>query len=130
MLPLYGKHFTQIPSLQPRLFLICNPICLIVKVLASFRFLFIRSSVASDPLIRSCPLYNAQSPCYMKILSQNCQPREPISCRVGSHEGLRAEFISALETPRPTLTLRVKSWGFPPTKLTNYFLHAHIKARK
>ncbi len=31
MLPLYGKHFTQIPSLQSRLFLICNPICLIVS---------------------------------------------------------------------------------------------------
>ena len=66
--PLYGKHFTQIPSLQSRLFLICNPICLIVKVLASFRFLFVRargtselSSVASDPLIRSHLLYNPRS---------------------------------------------------------------------
>ncbi len=86
MLPLYGKHFTQIPSLQSRLFLICNPICLIVKVLASFRFLFIRSSVASDPLIRSYPSYNVQSPCYMKIFYQNCQPMtDKLSRRLSSH---------------------------------------------
>ena len=69
----YGKHFTQLPSLQPRLFLSCNPICLIVKVLASFRFLFIRSSVASDPLIRSNVLYNDQKPCCIKIWGQNCK---------------------------------------------------------
>ena len=74
MLPLYGKHFTQPPSLQPRLFFGCNPIYLIVKVLASFRFLFIRSSVASDPLIRSFLSYNARTPCYIKILYQNCKP--------------------------------------------------------
>ena len=52
-IPLYGQHFTQPPSFQPKLFLDCNPLCLIVKVLASFSFLFIRSSVTSDPLIRS-----------------------------------------------------------------------------
>ena len=59
MIPSYGKHFTQLPSPRLELFLSCNPICLIFKVLASFRFLFIRSSVASDPLIRSNVLYNA-----------------------------------------------------------------------
>ena len=69
----YGKHFTRPPSLQPRLFLGCNPICLIVKVLASFRFLFIRSSVASDPLIRSRALYNNRKPCYIKIWFQICK---------------------------------------------------------
>ena len=69
----YGKHFTQPPSLQPRLFLGCNPICLIFKVLASFRFLFIRSSVASDPLIRSRALYNNRKPCYIKIWFQICK---------------------------------------------------------
>ncbi len=61
-IPLYGKHFTQPPSFQPKLFLDCNPLCLIVKVLASFRFLFVRSSVTSDPLIRSHLLYNPRSP--------------------------------------------------------------------
>ena len=70
MIPSYGKHFTQSPSLQPRLFLDCNPICLIFKVLASFRFLFIRSSVASDSLIRSNLLYNSPNPCYIKIMHQ------------------------------------------------------------
>ena len=54
MFPLYGKHFTRLPSSQLELFLSRNPICLIFKVLASFSFLFyFRSSVASDPLIRS-----------------------------------------------------------------------------
>lgn len=53
MYPSYGKHFTQTPNLQSRLFLVCNSLCLIFKVLASFSFLFIRSSVTSDPLIRS-----------------------------------------------------------------------------
>jgi hypothetical protein len=40
MYPLYGKHFTQTPSLQSRLFLVCNSLCLIFKVLTSIRFLF------------------------------------------------------------------------------------------
>ena len=58
MFPLYGKYFTQPPSLQLKLFLGCNPIRLIFKVLTSFRFLFIRSSVASDSLRRSNVLYD------------------------------------------------------------------------
>ena len=61
-IPLSGQHFTQPPSFQSKLFLDCNPPCLIVKVLASFSFLFIRSSVTSDPLIRSHLLYNLQRP--------------------------------------------------------------------
>ena len=73
MIPYYGKHFTQLPSIQPRLFLSCNHRCLIFKVLASFRFLFIRSSVASDPLIRSNLLYNTCKPCHIKIMCQDCK---------------------------------------------------------
>ncbi|AFZ35995.1 hypothetical protein Sta7437_2461 [Stanieria cyanosphaera PCC 7437] len=35
-----GKHFTQPPSLQSRLFLGCNPLCLIFKVLPVLGFCF------------------------------------------------------------------------------------------
>jgi hypothetical protein len=77
MYPFYGKHFTQTPSPQMELFLVCNSLCLIFKVLASFRFLFVRSSVASDPLIRSYVLYNPLNPCNIKIMYQNCKPINP-----------------------------------------------------
>ena len=71
-LPFYGKDFTQTPSPQPRLFLACNPISLIVKVLASFRFLFIRCSVTSNPFIRSVLLYNDWNLCYTNIWALFC----------------------------------------------------------
>ncbi len=73
MYPYYGKHFTQSPSLQPRLFLNCNPICLIFKVLLQDGFLFVRSSGCSPLLIRSRLLYNAKNSCYVKIVYQICQ---------------------------------------------------------
>ena len=73
MYPYYGKHFTQSPSLQPRLFLNCNPICLIFKVLLQDGFLFVRSSGCSPLLIRSRLLYNAQNHCSVKIVYQICQ---------------------------------------------------------
>ena len=86
MYPLYGKHFTQPPSLQPKLFLGCNPICLIFKVLRQDGFLFVRGRLARFPrqfmnpvrssgcrplLIRSHLLYNALYLRSMKILLQN-----------------------------------------------------------
>ncbi len=49
MYPLYGKHFTQPPSLQAKLFLGCNPICLIFKVLRQDGFL-------------GCPIFGLSPP--------------------------------------------------------------------
>ena len=86
MYPYYGKHFTQSPSLQPRLFLDCNPICLIFKVLLQDGFLFVRGRLARFPrqfmnpvrssgcsplLIRSRLLYNAKNPCLCKDFISN-----------------------------------------------------------
>jgi hypothetical protein len=45
-----------------RLFPVWNPICSVVKVLVSISFLFIRSSVTDNPLIRSNVLYSEVYP--------------------------------------------------------------------
>ena len=75
MIPYYGKHFTQPPSLQPRLFLGCNHLCLIFKVLPILGFCFTTDvrilASHSYALIRS---YSEQNFCYIKIWCQNCKP--------------------------------------------------------
>ncbi len=103
--PYYGVYFTQLPSLQPRLFLSCNSLYTIFKVLPILGFCFTTDvrilASHSYALTRS---YNKQNPCYMKILSQKCQARDQKviavslreALRVRFHEGLCAEFISAL----------------------------------
>ncbi len=77
LFPYYGKHFTQIPSLQSRLFLIRNSLCLIFKVLPILGFCFTTDvrilASHSYALTRS---YNEQNPCYMKILYQKCKARD------------------------------------------------------
>ena len=116
MIPSYGKHFTQPPSFQLRLFLGCNHLCLIFKVLANFRFLIIRSSVTSDPLIRSRTLYNGWNRCYIKILYQNCRPMTDKPCPC-FREGLFAWVSRAIYKPRPDVDLGYNA-GLPCGKLT------------
>ena len=114
MYPSYGKHFTQTPNLQSRLFPVCNPICLIFKVLPILGFCFTTDVriLASHSYALNW-FYNTRNPCHIKIkwisswlLKTQCQP-----------------------TIHPTLiptSLGIQTWGFSWRMLNPVQIH-HLK---
>ena len=135
LFPYYGKHFTQIPSLQSRLFLIRNSLCLIFKVLPILGFCFTTDvrilASHSYALTRS---YNEQNPCYMKtrkaparkplnsiqgngrVLYQKCKARDQKVIAVSLREALRVRF-------HPDIRAIAQNAGLPTRKLNKTIKH-------